>query len=59
MAWVRFTADFNWKPKPQVTIAYRSGQIANVTRDCAAAAVAKGRAVRVQKTRRSDVQGEA
>lgn len=49
MAWVQFTAGFSWKPKPQVTIVFEAGQIANVTRDCAAAAVARGRATRIKR----------
>jgi hypothetical protein len=32
---IRFTADFDWKPTPRVTMAYRKGQIAFVTKACA------------------------
>lgn len=52
MAWIRLTADFDWKPRPSVTIALLSGQVRNVTRACAAAAVAKGKAVRMVKRSR-------
>lgn len=49
MAWVRFTADFDFKPKPTVTIAYREGHVLNVTSACAAKAIAAGKAVRMKK----------
>lgn len=49
MVWVRFTADMDWKPKASVTLAYLSGDTANVTRGCAAAALSAGRAVKVRK----------
>jgi len=52
--WVRFTADFDWKPKPQVTLAFLAGQERNVTRDCAEKAVAAGKAVRFKKAAKSD-----
>jgi hypothetical protein len=42
--WLRFTADFNFKPSPAVTISYRAGMTKNVTRACAAAAVAAAKA---------------
>ena len=59
MAWVRFLADFDFKPRPQVTIAYRRGQAANVTTPCAAQATATGKAVRIKKVSKSDgVQGK-
>jgi hypothetical protein len=44
MAWVRFLADFDFKPKPPVTLAFKAGVVRNVTRACAAAAIAAGRA---------------
>jgi hypothetical protein len=55
--WVRFTADFDWKPKPQATIAFRLGDEKNVTRDCAEKAVAAGKAVRIKRNAKAD--GEA
>ncbi|RVO41360.1 hypothetical protein CN093_08850 [Sinorhizobium meliloti] len=42
--WMRFLADYDWKPRPPVTIAFRAGDVKNVTRACAAAAIAAGRA---------------
>lgn len=44
MPWVRFTADFDFKPKKAVTIAYQSGQVKLVTSPCARAAIAAGKA---------------
>ena len=52
--WVRFTADFDWKPKPQVTIAYLAGQERNVTRDCAAKAIKAGKAEKVSDGKKPD-----
>lgn len=54
MPWVHFTADFDWKPKPQVTIAYREGQRFLVTTPCANAALAKGVAVKLKTPRKND-----
>lgn len=54
MPWLRFTADFDWKPRPQVTQAFLAGQERNVTTLCAEAAIAKGRAVRVPRKRSTD-----
>jgi hypothetical protein len=42
---VRFTADFDYKPTPQSTIAYRAGQTAFVRKECAERAIKLGRAV--------------
>ena len=47
--WVRFTADFDWKPMPAVTIAYRDGMTLSVTTRCGAAAIDAGKAVRMRK----------
>lgn len=49
MPWVRFSADMDFKPTPQVTIAYRAGDVKLVTTACAKRAVALGRAVRTNK----------
>lgn len=49
MPWVRMTEAWDWKPKPQVTIAYKAGATELVTTACAKAAVAAGKAVRVKK----------
>ena len=54
MPWLRFTANFDWKPKPQVTIAFKAGQEKNVPTPCAEAALAKGVAVRLPRKRRTD-----
>lgn len=47
--WVRFTSDFDWKPKQSVTLAYKSGNTVNVVKDCAEAAIKAGAAVELHK----------
>jgi hypothetical protein len=47
--WVRFVAPFDWKPKPSVTLAYRTGDVVNVVHDCAEAAFAVRAAVKYRK----------
>lgn len=49
-SWVRFTAAFNWTPpdRPGSQVAYPAGMQRRVTRACASAAVAAGKAVRVR-----------
>jgi len=49
MPWIRFSADYDDKPTPQVTIAYRSGDVKFVTRACADRAIAKGAAALTKK----------
>ena len=51
--WVRFTADFEWR-QPAFTIAYKDGMTLNVTRACADAAVAAGKAERVARVRTAE-----
>lgn len=46
---MRFTADFDFKPKSAVTQAFRKGETRLVTTACALAASAAERAVRVEK----------
>lgn len=45
MARVRFTADFDYKPVPSVTIAYKAGMSCIVRRECANQAISAGKAV--------------
>lgn len=47
MARVRFTKDFDYKPKSQVTIGYKAGTEMTVRRECADAAIAAGKAVEI------------
>lgn len=54
MPWIRFLEDFDWKPTPAVTVAYRSGMTMLVTTACAKAALAKGSAERTSKPRGVD-----
>ena len=42
--WVKFTKDFDFKPKPTVTKAYKAGMVENVTQACAEQAIALGKA---------------
>lgn len=52
MPWVRFIADFDFKPKRAVTIAYRRGMVKMVTTPCANAALAAGKAEPTTKPER-------
>jgi len=52
MMWVKFADDFDWKPKPSVTIAYRAGMILNVPIAAARAAVAANKGRMMRKTHR-------
>lgn len=49
MARVMFKADFDYKPTPHTTIAYRCGWTGTVRRECADAAVAVGKAVESER----------
>ncbi len=53
MPWVRFLADFDYTPtnRRRVTLAYKAGTRDRVTKGCAAAAIAKGRAVAIDTPR--------
>lgn len=44
MPWVRFLADYDWRPTPAVTFAYKADTVVNVTTPCATAAKAAGKA---------------
>lgn len=48
MVWVAFKEDFSWR-QPAFTIDYKAGMTLNVTRDCAGAATAAGKAERVKR----------
>lgn len=49
---VRFTEDFDYRPTPGCTIAYKVGMVETVKRDCGEAAVALGKAVEVAASKR-------
>jgi len=51
--WVRFTERFAWRPNHGTTIVYPP-KVYNVTRECAAAAMAAGKAVRARKVRKDE-----
>lgn len=57
MAWVRFSANFNWV-QPGFTIAYKAGMALNVTRACADEAIRKGVAVKVATPRKENTDGQ-
>jgi hypothetical protein len=57
MPWVRFSADFDFKPKPSLTLAYRAGDEKLVTTPCAQAAVAAGKGTIVKKARKGKADG--
>jgi len=44
MPWVRFTRDFEYRPRPRAIQIFRRGQVLLVTRACAQAAVDSGAA---------------
>lgn len=41
---VRFLVDWDWKPSPMATIAYRAGQVKFVRLECAEKAIKLGKA---------------
>lgn len=45
---IRFLADYDYKPRPQVTIAYKAGKVEFVHLECAEKAVAAGKAEYVE-----------
>lgn len=55
MPWIRFTEAFNWhvpKYKGRVTVSFKLGTTKFVTRDCAAKALAAGKAEPAQRPRK-------
>jgi hypothetical protein len=56
---VTFTDDFDFKPKPQVTIAYKAGWSGLVTTPCADQAVAAGKATRQAKPKAKEPADDA
>ncbi|TKT78419.1 hypothetical protein [Aquamicrobium sp. LC103] len=59
MARLRFTADFDYRPTPMSTIAYKEGMELTVRRECADEAVAKGKAVEIDPPRKAAKVDEA
>ena len=54
MPWVCFKQSFDYKPKPNVCIAYKAGGEYLVKQDCAAAAIASGEAVEIRRRKMRD-----
>lgn len=55
---VRFLRDFDWKPLPAVTIAYKAGSELLVTTRCAEKAVRQGKGEIVRRKRRRKVRDD-
>ncbi len=56
MAWIKFTEDFDFSPAARngrVTLAYKAGTTANVTRECLEQALAAKRARRISTPNRT------
>lgn len=49
---VRFTQDYDYKPLPQVTVAYLAGMVKTVKRECGRRAIEAGKALEI--TRQKD-----
>lgn len=49
--WIRFTGSMDFKPKPMMTRSYKPGDVKNVTRECAAKALALGKGVKTSNPR--------
>jgi len=47
--WVRFTADFNFHVRHNVTIAYKAGMVLLVKQRCADEAIWQGKAITVDR----------
>lgn len=58
MARVKFTADFDYRPTPSVTIAYLAGMEQTVKRECADQAIAAGKAEEVKGSTASESEAE-
>ncbi|UXT99916.1 hypothetical protein [Agrobacterium tumefaciens] len=58
MARVRFTQDFDYRPAPSVTIAYKAEWEGTVKRECAKAAVAAGKAEWIGRDAEAQSDGE-
>lgn len=55
---VKFTADYDHKPTMQSTIAYKAGWSGTVTRACGDAAIAAGKAERVNAPRKGEKEAK-
>lgn len=54
MPWVRFTANFDWKPTLKVMYAYRAGSVHLVHSRCAEQAIRAGKAEPCERPERTD-----
>ena len=58
MSRVRFIADFDYKPTKSCTVAYLAGMEKTVKRECAVQAIAAGKAVSLDGSKRMRDHGE-
>lgn len=54
--WIRFKNPFDWRPRPGVIVSYRPGQEAQVTHECAEAAINGGYAVAIKSPTRTEAK---
>lgn len=54
MPWIRFTDDFDWHVKPNVTIAYKAGNEYLVKQEVADTAVESGKGVKIPRRKAGD-----
>lgn len=57
MPWVRFVADFDFKPKESVTVAFKAGTLRIVPRAAAVQAIAAGKAEAAERPPRRPSNG--
>lgn len=58
MPWIMFSEDFDWKPLPQVTIAYKAGWSGLVTTPCANCAISANKAFRLKTPKKGEKDGD-
>lgn len=49
MPWVRFTKAFDWQPRHNYIVAYEAGSEVLVSGRCAETAIAKGKAIAIER----------
>lgn len=59
MPWVRFTRDFDYKPKPRVFQVYPKGYVGLVTTACAKEAIGENAAVKIKKPETADASNRS
>lgn len=59
MPWIKFTADFDFKPRPAVTIGHTANTTRLVNRACAEAAQAAGKAIPAKRPAKTDTDAQS